>query len=239
VKLIRYADRPDLEEIRFELLSAPAFPEYMNHNVPGNLYWGRLYDDHPDFQLGLLDGDELVAEFHSVPTAWDGTSQDLPSGWDEAFLRAFESGRSPDVLCALALAVRPDRRAHGLSGRMLEEMRNAAKAGGLRDLIAPVRPTLKASYPLISIEEYVEWRRPDGKHFDPWIRGHERIGGTILAPAPESMRIEAPIGSWEEWTGMVFPADGVHVVPGMLAPLVVRDGTGVHVEPNVWLRHRL
>jgi hypothetical protein len=28
-------------------------------------------------------------------------------------------------------------------------------------------------------------------------------------------------------------------VPGMLAPLVVRDGTGVHVEPNVWLRHRL
>jgi GNAT superfamily N-acetyltransferase len=239
MKLVRYADRPDLEEIRFDQLVAPGFPAYMNENVPGNLYWGRLYDDHPDFQLGLLDGDELVAEFHSVPTAWDGTPEDLPSGWDEAFLRAFESGRPPDVLCALALAVRPDRRSHGLSGRMLEEMRNAAKAGGLRELIAPVRPTLKASYPLIPIEQYTEWRRADGTHFDPWIRGHERIGGTILAPAPESMRIEAPVASWEEWTGMQFPSDGDYVVPGMLAPLVVRDGTGVHVEPNVWLRHRL
>jgi len=25
----------------------------------------------------------------------------------------------------------------------------------------------------------------------------------------------------------------------MLAPLHVRDGRGRHVEPNVWLRHRL
>jgi len=25
----------------------------------------------------------------------------------------------------------------------------------------------------------------------------------------------------------------------MLAPLYVRDGRGRHVEPNVWLRHRL
>jgi GNAT superfamily N-acetyltransferase len=239
VKLVRYADRPDLEEIRHEVLSQPTFPEYMNHNVPGNLYWGRLYDEHPDFQLALLDGEELVAEFHAVPTPWDGTESDLPSGWDEAFHRAFESDRHADVLCALALSVRPDRQSQGLSGRMLEEMRDAARAGGLRDLIAPVRPTLKASYPLIPIEEYVEWRRPDGKHFDPWIRGHERIGGTIVAPAPESMRVEASVSEWEEWTGMMFPGDGDYVVPGMLAPVVVRDATGVHVEPNVWLRHGL
>ena len=103
MKLVRYADRPDLRAIRFETLARQTFPEYMNHNVPGGRYWGRLYDDHPDFQLALLDGDELVAELHSVPTAWDGTDGDLPSGWDEAFLRAFEGGRRADVLCALAI----------------------------------------------------------------------------------------------------------------------------------------
>jgi hypothetical protein len=27
--------------------------------------------------------------------------------------------------------------------------------------------------------------------------------------------------------------------PELLAPLYVRDGRGRHVEPNVWLRHRL
>jgi hypothetical protein len=51
------------------------------------------------------------------------------------------------------------------------------------------------------------------------------------------MVIEAPVGEWEEWTGMRFPEDGTYVVPEMLAPLEVRDGVGVHVEPNVWLRH--
>ena len=43
----------------------------------------------------------------------------------------------------------------------------------------------------------------------------------------------------EEWTGMQFPADGDYVVPEMLAPLYVRDRRGRHVEPNVWLRHRV
>jgi GNAT superfamily N-acetyltransferase len=206
---------------------------------PGTSTWDRLYEDFPDFQLALVDGDELVAELHSVPTAWDGTHADLPSGWDEAFLRAFESGRKPDVLSALAISVRPDRQSQGLARRMLEEMRGAAAADGLRELIAPVRPTLKPRYPLIPIERYLKWRRPDGSHFDPWIRVHERIGGEILAPAPESMVMDNPVSDWEEWTGMQFPADGDYVVPEMLAPLQVRDGRGRHVEPNVWLRHRV
>jgi GNAT superfamily N-acetyltransferase len=33
--------------------------------------------------------------------------------------------------------------------------------------------------------------------------------------------------------------DGTYVVPGMLAPLEVRDGIGTHNEPNVWMRHEL
>ena len=237
MNVFRYADRPDLRAVRFETLTKRTFPEYMNHNEPGGKYWGRLYEDHPDFQLGLLDDDELVAELHSVPTAWNGSEEDLPAGWDEAFLRAFEGDRQADVLCALAISVRPDRQAQGLARRMLEEMHAAAARAGLRELIAPVRPTLKARYPLIPIERYMMWRREDGSHFDPWIRVHERVGGEIVAPAAKSMTIEAPVADWESWTGMSFPDHGDHVVPGMLAPLHVRDGVGRHVEPNVWLRH--
>jgi hypothetical protein len=237
--IVRYADRPDLRAIRFETLSGRTFPEFMHHNQSGTRYWRRLYDAHPDFQLALLDGDELVAELHAVPLAWDGTLGDLPIGWDDAFPRAFESGRAPDSLCALAISVRPDRQGRQLSGRMIVEMRNAGAAHELRDLIAPVRPTWKERYPLIPIERYVAWRRPDGPHFDPWIRVHERVGGEILAPAPESMRIEAPVSDWESWTELPLPEDGEYVVPGMLAPLEVRDGVGTHVEPNVWMRHRI
>jgi GNAT superfamily N-acetyltransferase len=235
VNLVRYADRPDLIDRRDRL--SGSFPTYMHHNEPGGRYWARLYKEHPDFQLGLLDGDELVAELHSVPTPWDGTEADLPSGWDEGFTRAFKREREPTVLCALAIAVLPERRGEQLSSRMIEAMREAARTHALRELIAPVRPTLKERYPLTPIERFVEWRRADGTHFDPWIRTHERVGGEIIALAPQSMVIEAPASDWEEWTGLQLPEDGTYVVEGMLAPLEVRGGIGRHVEPNVWMRH--
>jgi len=239
VKLVRYADRPDLREIRLERLSLRTFPEYMHHNKPGGLYWGRLYDEFPDFQLALLDGDELVAELHSLPAAWDGTLEDLPPGWDDIFPRAFESGREPDALFALAISVLPERQGQRLSGEMMNAMRDAGRQAGLRELAAPVRPTLKERYPLTPIERYMEWRLEDGSHFDPWIRLHERVGGRIFAAAPESMTIEAPVEDWEEWTGMRLPEDGTYVIPGGLAPVEVRDGIGRHVEPNVWLVHSI
>ncbi len=155
------------------------------------------------------------------------------------FERSFESGRPHDCLAALAISVLPERRGEGLAARMVDAMRDAGRSHGLRDLIAPVRPTLKDRYPLIPIERYVAWRRDDGTHFDPWVRIHERAGAEILAAAPESMRIEAPASEWEEWTEMRLPDDGDYVVPGMLAPLRVWNGIGVHVEPNIWMRHRL
>jgi hypothetical protein len=113
VNLVRYADRPDLRAIRQERLSRRTFPTYMHHNQSGTRYWGRLYDEHPDFQLD----------------------------------------------------------------------------------------------PLIPIERYMDWRRP--------------------------------VADWEEWTGMRFPEDGTYVFPGALAPLEVRGGVGRHVEPNVWVVHKL
>jgi len=239
MKLVRYADRPDLREIRHAQLSRRTFPTYMHHNQSGTRYWGRLYDEHPDFQLGMLDGDELVAELHSLPAGWDGSLEDLPPGWDDIFPRAFDSGREPTALFALAISVLPERQGTRLSGEMLNVMRDVARKAGLRELAAPVRPTLKAQYPLIPIEQYMEWRREDGSHFDPWLRLHERIGGRIVAPAPQSMTIEAPVSDWEEWTGIRFPEDGSYVIPGALAPVDVRKGVGRHVEPNVWMVHGL
>ena len=53
------------------------------------------------------------------------------------------------------------------------------------------------------------------------------------------MTIRLPAPEWEELTGMRFPADGEFVFPGGLATLTVRDGVGVHVEPNVWVLHRV
>ena len=65
MQLVRYADRPDLREIRFGTLSARTFPTFMHHNQTGTRYWGRLVEEHPDFQLALLEDD--VSTLCQVP----------------------------------------------------------------------------------------------------------------------------------------------------------------------------
>jgi hypothetical protein len=143
------------------------------------------------------------------------------------------------ALMAIAISVRRVSRPAAVEpdSRNLHRQRRAA--GLTNGVIAPVRPTWKERYPLIPIAEYMAWRRPDGSHFDPWLRIHETVGGEILAACPRSMVIRGSPADWEEWTGMSFPTDGEYVVPGALATLVVEDGIGTHVEPNVWVVHRV
>jgi hypothetical protein len=238
VKLHRYADRPDLLRRRYQELVVPTFPAYMNENEPGNLYWDRLYTDFPDFQVALVDGDGLLAEAHAIPVPWDGTLQDLPSGWDEGFVRGMTSDRPHSALMAIAISVSPAQQGRKLSSRMIGTFTDNARAADLVEgVIAPVRPTWKERYPLIPIESYVEWRLADGRHFDPWLRIHELVGGEIIAPAPSSMTITGTPAEWEKWTGMAFPGDGSYVFPGCLAPVTFVDGIGTHLEPNVWVHH--
>lgn len=106
-------------------------------------------------------------------------------------------------------------------------------------LIAPVRPTLKSSYPLTSMERYIEWRRSDGLFFDPWMRVHQRLGAKVLKVAPGSMTITGSVAEWEKWTGMRFPESGEYVVPGALRPVVVdlEEDLGLYEVPNVWMLH--
>jgi hypothetical protein len=145
-----------------------------------------------------------------------------------------------NALMAIAISISPAHKGRQLSSRMIQTFTDNARAKGLGNgVIAPVRPTWKERYPLIAIEEYMAWRRDDGTHFDPWIRVHEVVGGEILAPAPRSMVIRGSAHEWEEWTGMAFPGDGAYIFPGCLAPVIFGDGVGTHVEPNVWLLHRV
>jgi len=183
---------------------------------------------------------ELVAEVNSVPVALDPA--DLPDrGWDEAIERGTAATDEPSLVCAIQVLIHPARQGHGLAARCLERMRKAAVAGGFADLVAPVRPSAKARYPLTPIDRYAGWRTAEGLPFDPWLRVHARLGAAIVRPCPDSMTIPGTIEQWEEWTGLAFPASGDYVVPGALTPVAIdRDAnTGVYVEPNVWMHHRL
>jgi hypothetical protein len=145
----------------------------------------------------------------------------------------------PNALSAIAAEVIVGQQGKGLSRVVLQVMAEIGMRHDLAPLIAPVRPSWKYRYPLTPIERYSSWRRADFLPLDPWLRVHARLGGTLLRCEPKSLRIEAPVEDWEQWTGLNFPDDGEYVFPEGLAPLRVRDGYGRYWEPNVWILHNL
>jgi GNAT superfamily N-acetyltransferase len=238
MQLVTVTDRPDLVAPAWEQTS-DTIPEYNNHGETLNRYWGRLTSERPDFQFHLLDDSgDLLARARTIPVRWDGTIDDLPAGIDGAITRGFEEDIA-NALCALIVNVPSRLQGRGLSAKALEAMREIARRHHLGSVIAPVRPNLKERYPLLPIEQYAKWRRPDGLLFDPWMRVHERLGATILKPEPRSLHISGSVADWEQWTSTVFPESGEYWFPHGLATVAIdRDADrGLYWEPNVWMRH--
>ena len=150
------------------------------------------------------------------------------------------AGRGGNALSALAIVVSPELRGSRLAERLLLNMKACAIENGLAALVAPVRPTRKASYPLATFEDYVGWTTADGAPFDPWVRKHaarrpHRQGRAAL---------DDGFGDAVAVDGMDGPAlsgVGYYHVEGGLAPMIAdcETGMGIYREPGLWLRHPL
>lgn len=238
VEIATVAERPELTELAWER-THDTLPEYNNHGDVIARYWGRLTEERPDFQFHLLGDDgDILARARSIPVRWDGSVNDLPAGIDGAIARGFEDGGT-NVLCALVIMVPRDIQGRGTSAAAVKAMAGIARRHGLGSLIAPVRPNWKDRYPLVPIDRYAQWRRPDGLPSDPWMRVHERLGAVALKPEQRSLRISGSVAEWEQWTGMQFPESGDYWFPGGLATVAIDHdaSTGVYWEPNVWMQH--
>ena len=88
--------------------------------------------------------------------------------------------------------------------------------------------------------EYATWTREDGLSLDPWIRTHQRMGASIIKPAPNSTVVTGTVADWEGWAEMAFPVTGSYFVPGALNLVEVdreRD-IATYREENLWVQHR-
>jgi GNAT superfamily N-acetyltransferase len=237
------AERPGPLPHAASLTERAIWPEFLYHDPVLERLLGRVISEDAEFQFYAWDDEreEVVGVGMAVPAVWDGDAASLPDGGLDAVVEArfAEGAAQPSVLCALQILIAAECRGQGLSSRMIRRMAEIGRDRGLDTLVAPVRPTLKHAYPLAPMERYIGWRRPDGTHFDPWLRTHERLGAKIMKVAPQSSTVTAPVAEWEEWTQMKFPETGAYVVPGALVPVEIdreRD-EGLYVEPNVWMQH--
>ena len=237
-------ERQDLKD-ELNKLQRIGWVKFMRESPISAKYWDKLLSRFPGFQFILLDEEsKAIACGNSIPFQWDGHTDSLPTGWDGVFEKGildYDTNKQPHTLSAIAIVIHPQHRNKGLSRIMVKEMRDLAIKGNFKNMVAPVRPSLKSKYPLIPMEEYIGWKREDGTPFDPWIRTHFKLGASIIKVAEKSMVIPAPIELWEEWTDMKFPSTGRYVIDDGLAPLYIDKSAnrGVYTEPNVWMRHYL
>lgn len=238
--IVTTASRPDLH-VQFETAFRGSWPEFIFHDAIAHQFTLAVQETFARYDVTVVQGEHVVAGGWGIVLAWDGTTQHLPGGYDDALMRAFSSleAGAPNTLSVMAAAVHPEYRSQGLSSLVLEELKRRALDDGISFVIAPVRPTLKCRYPLTPMSDFAQWRRADGQHIDPWIRLHERLGAVILRPANASMVITGSVAEWESWTGMLFPQSGPHVVPDALDLVVIdrENDHGVYIEPNLWMRH--
>lgn len=243
--IYRYDEKTPRTDLVWTEAMEAAWPEFMRHDVVADQYYGEVIERLPRYQFTICDGAQVIAAGRSVPVFWDGDPSSLPdSGWDWAIEHGATLGQSSDTantLSALEMVIDHAHRGQGLSSEGIRFMREIAKDQGFKHLIAPVRPSQKAQYPLIPMTDYITWTRDDGLLFDAWLRTHQRLGAVIAKVAPRSMRIEGTVAEWEDWTGLRFPGSGQHIVPGALAPVTfdLEANIGRYLEPNVWMIHTI
>ena len=241
-EIARLSQKPYLAE-QIDRLSDEAWAKFLPHAK--TRHWGSLFSIFADFQvLFCAPGDKVIAVGHTIPFVWDGTVNDLPSTMNEIMDRAmdaYQNRQQPTTLSATAAMIAREFQRQGLSSAVLRAMKSVAVEHNLQNFIAPVRPTLKSSYPLTPIERYAEWKQADGSPFDPWLRTHWKLGAVQLKVMPKSMTVTGTIAEWEEWTGMKFPETGEYIISGALQPLVInRENNAGHCDdPNVWMQHSM
>lgn len=237
------AECPELKKAAMAIEQA-AWNElgYLNYTRPHYRHYGQLLEDYADFQLCLVDEERgyPVAVANCVPLKCDASALP-PEGWDWVVEKAAtrKPGEKADMLGALAISVPGIYRSKGFARIMIRELLALADRRGLKGLVAPVRPSLKARHAHVSIEDYITWTDGEGRAYDPWIRSHLASGAKLIGPCARSMVVEEPVGFWETWTGLRFESSGRYDLPGALVPVDIdlESRRGRYEEPNVWMTY--
>ena len=145
----------------------------------------------------------------------------------------------PNLLVAVQILINKDLRSKGLSYEFISLMKQIARDKGIKHIALPVRPTQKHLYPLVSMDDYINWTNDKGEPFDAWLRVHKKAGGELISVCSRSMTIRGNVNEWQEWTGLTFQSSGLYTVANALSPVSIdlEHDLGEYIEPNVWFIH--
>ena len=222
------------------------WPAYVLADKVNSKYWELIYDLFSKYQFYMLENGVVVGNGNCIPLHLTSAElADLPEGgWDWALEKAvtdYEKGLIPNTLCALQIGLNKHYQGKGISHQLILYMKNIALSTEMTAFILPIRPNLKTNFPLISMEDYIQWKNEEGLPYDAWIRTHVKGGAHIVKICQRSMVVEGSIEEWEQWANMKFRSSGQYILPVLLNPIRIdlEKDKGEYVEPNVWMRYEL
>lgn len=124
---------------------------------------------------------------------WDGQTDTVPGGWEEAVQRAYTDQieeRDSNTLVALLAFTSPRFRGRGMAGTVIDKMIEIARARNFKSFILPLLPPSQFESDKIDVpmKELQTITRDDGLPYDYWIRLHKKKGATILNSSDYSHR---------------------------------------------------
>ncbi|MDR0228022.1 MAG: N-acetyltransferase [Flavobacteriaceae bacterium] len=222
------------------------WPIYVLADKVNETYWERIYDIFSSYQFYMLEGNVVVGNGNCIPLhLTEEELKDLPDGgWDWALEKAvsdYNKGLKPNTLCALQIGLNKEYQGKGISKELIVYMKEIATGLQLNSFILPIRPNLKTNFPLIPMEDYIQWKNKEGLPYDAWVRTHVKGGAKILKVCKQSMYVEGTVEEWESWTNLNFQSSGQYLLPVLLNPITIdlKENKGVYVEPNVWMQYEL
>jgi hypothetical protein len=117
VEIVTRADRPDLHDVAAAVFSE-RWPEFIFHDEIPKQYMDRVRQYFGRFDIMVLDHGSVAAGGWGVPIPWSGDAGDLPTGYDDALVRAVrarEAAIPATTLSFMAVAVGSAYDKRGLS----------------------------------------------------------------------------------------------------------------------------
>ena len=179
-----------------------------------------------------------------TPSRSPGTerSRTCRSGWDEGFVRGMTSERPHDAVMAIAISVAPSQQGRRLLEPDDPDVHGQRASGGPFERRDRARATdVEGALPAHSDRAlHATGAARTGRTSTRGSGSTSSSAGRSSPPRRGRWRSRAPARRLgRSGRACAFPSDGEYVFPGGLATLVVEDGIGTHVEPNVWVLHRV
>ncbi|HAN78836.1 MAG TPA: hypothetical protein DCQ31_14280 [Bacteroidales bacterium] len=236
MKLEKYSDNKKLLHVMNRIHGGP-WPKFLTENFELLKHWRQLYKQYPEWQLLFRDGIEYIGLCNLAPLNWDGEPESLNEGLLPTLEKIIETPQQSNTLCCFSIVVGKEHVGEGISIKMLNEVKKLAIDAGYKYILFPVRPMYKKRYPITPLADYVQWMRGN-LPFDPWIRTLAKIDAKILKVMPNSVKVQASVSDWENWTDIYFGQTGDYIIPKGHAPLHIdlEKNMGIYAEEGLWMK---